>query len=60
MSSSLLLMDSSPRLRDRVLNTFEGRPRLFERLLQMHIGYSPLQFLGSDGLLAAGLHILIS
>jgi menaquinone-9 beta-reductase len=60
MSSSLLLMDSSPRLRDRVLNTFEGRPRLFERLLQMHIGYSPLQFLGNDGLLAAGLHILIS
>jgi menaquinone-9 beta-reductase len=60
MSRSLVLLDRSPRLRDRVLNTFDGRPRLFERLLQMHIGHSPLQFLGADGLLATGLRIVIS
>jgi flavin-dependent dehydrogenase len=58
MSRSLLLMDRSPRLRDRVLNIFERHPSLFEQLLQKHIGYSPLRFFGTDGLLATGLHIL--
>jgi flavin-dependent dehydrogenase len=43
MSRSLLLMDRSPRLRDTVLRTFQRNPCLFERLLQMHIGQSPLQ-----------------
>jgi hypothetical protein len=50
MSRSLLLMDRSPLLRDTVLRTFQRNPRLFERLLQMHIGYSPLQSLGTEGL----------
>ncbi|HEY1993336.1 MAG TPA: NAD(P)/FAD-dependent oxidoreductase [Edaphobacter sp.] len=50
MSRSLLLMDRSPRLRDHVLRTFERTPWLFERLLQIHIGHSPLQSFGTEGL----------
>jgi flavin-dependent dehydrogenase len=50
MSRSLLLMDRSPRLRDTVLRTFERTPSLFERLLHMHIGQSPLQPFGTEGL----------
>jgi hypothetical protein len=50
MSRSLLLMDRSPHLRDTVLRTFQRTPWLFERLLQMHIGYSPLQSFGTEGL----------
>jgi flavin-dependent dehydrogenase len=50
MSRSLLLMDRSPVLRDTVLRTFQRTPWLFERLLQMHIGYSPLQSFSTEGL----------
>jgi flavin-dependent dehydrogenase len=60
MSRSLLLMDRNPRMRARTLAAFERNPRLFSRLLQTHIGHSPMQFFGFDGLLATGLHILAS
>ena len=50
MSRSLLLMDRSPWVRDNVLRTFHSTPWLFERLLQMHIGHSPLQSCGTEGL----------
>ena len=50
MSRSLLLMDRSPRLRDAVLRTFQRTPWLFERLLQTHIGHSPLQSFTTEGL----------
>jgi flavin-dependent dehydrogenase len=50
MSRSLLLMDRSPWVRERVLRTFQRTPWLFERLLQMHIGHSPLQSFGTEGL----------
>jgi flavin-dependent dehydrogenase len=50
MSRSLLLMDRSPLIRDSVLRTFERTPWLFERLLQMHIGHSPLQSFATEGL----------
>jgi menaquinone-9 beta-reductase len=50
MSRSLLLMDRSSLLRDSVLRTFRRTPWLFERLLQMHIGHSPLQSFGTEGL----------
>src|SRR5216683_449716 len=53
MSRSLLLMDRSPVLRNTVLRTFQRNPWIFERLLQMHIGYSPLQSFNTEG-----LHIL--
>ena len=51
MSNSMLLMDRSPRVRDRALNIFQRNPRLFERLLQIHIGRSPLPLIGEDRLL---------
>jgi flavin-dependent dehydrogenase len=60
ISRSLLLMDRYPLLRARTLNTFERNPRLFERLLQVHVGHSPVHFFGFDGLLATGIHILTS
>jgi flavin-dependent dehydrogenase len=60
MSRSLLLMDRSPRFRARALTTFERNPKLFSRLLRTHIGHSPMQFFGFDGILATGLHILSS
>ncbi|HTC74728.1 MAG TPA: NAD(P)/FAD-dependent oxidoreductase [Edaphobacter sp.] len=50
MSRSLLLMDRSPVLRDNVLRTFQRNPWLFARLLQMHIGHSPLRPIGAEGL----------
>jgi flavin-dependent dehydrogenase len=50
MSRSLLLMDRSPRLRDAVLRTFQRTPWLFERLLQTHIGHSPLQSFTTESL----------
>jgi menaquinone-9 beta-reductase len=50
MSRSLLLMDRSPLLRNSVLRTFQRNPWVFERLLQMHIGHSPLQSFGTEGL----------
>jgi flavin-dependent dehydrogenase len=50
MSRSLLLMDRSPLLRDSVLRIFQRTPWLFERLLQMHIGHSPLESFTTEGL----------
>ena len=55
MSRSLLLMDRSPILRNTVLHLFQRNPWLFERLLHVHIGYSPLQSFGTEG-----LHVLTS
>jgi flavin-dependent dehydrogenase len=51
MSQVLLLMDRSPRVRDRAFNIFQRNPWLFERLLQFHIGHSPLPLIGVDRLL---------
>jgi menaquinone-9 beta-reductase len=60
MSRSLLLMDHSPLLRDIAFRTLQRNPSLFERLLQVHIGHSPLQFLDDDGLLGTGSQSLVS
>ena len=51
MSQSLLLMDRSPRVRNRTFNIFQRNPWLFERLLQIHIGHSPLHRIAVDSLL---------
>ncbi len=58
MSRTMLLMDTYPTLRTRILRTFQHRPALFSRLLQVHIGHIPLHQLGTTGLLAACLSIL--
>jgi flavin-dependent dehydrogenase len=41
MSTSLLLMDKSPFLRDSALGHFQRRPWIFERLLRIHLGHWP-------------------
>lgn len=51
MSRSLLLLGRSPRLRNQTLNLFQRNPWLFERLLQIHVGHSPLHLFGDNGLL---------
>ena len=50
MSLGLLLMDRSPRIRDRTLNILQRNSWLFERLLQLHIGHAPLAFTEESGL----------
>jgi menaquinone-9 beta-reductase len=60
ISRGLLLMDRSPRLRARVLNSFERYPILFQRLLEVHIDHRACIFPGIDELLASGLHMLTS
>jgi len=52
MSRSLLLMDRAPQIRNMALHTFQRHPGLFDRLLQMHIGQSPLQPFGTESLRA--------
>jgi flavin-dependent dehydrogenase len=54
MSRALLLMDHSPRLCDLALQTFQRSPWLFERLLQIHTGHSPLPLLGVSNQLQPG------
>ena len=53
MSRSLLLMDRSPLLRDSVLGLFRRSPGLFDGLLRIHIGHSPLPLSGTKSLLEA-------
>ena len=43
MGRGLLLLDASPRLRNLTLPIFHRHPRLFERLLSVHIGHNPSQ-----------------
>jgi flavin-dependent dehydrogenase len=43
MGRAMLLLDASPRLRNITLPLLQRQPRLFERLLSIHIGHSPRQ-----------------
>jgi menaquinone-9 beta-reductase len=43
MGRTMLLMDASPRLRNLTLPLLQRNPRLFERLLSIHIGHNPRQ-----------------
>jgi menaquinone-9 beta-reductase len=60
MSRTMLLMDRSPVILAKTLNTFQRKPDLFSHLLQVHIGHSPVRFMGSSGLLASLLCFLTS
>jgi flavin-dependent dehydrogenase len=51
MSRSLLLMDRCPLIRDTALDLFGRSPKLFEHLLRIHIGHSPLPLFGTKTLL---------
>jgi menaquinone-9 beta-reductase len=58
MSRSMLLMHRSAFIRNKALSSFHRKPALFSRLLDLHVGHSPVQFFGSRGLLVSGLQIL--
>lgn len=57
MADVMLLLDHRTRLRRRALRTMASHPRLFARMLAMHVGeFSPLDFFTNG--LAFGWHIL--
>ena len=58
MAFALLSLDSSPRLRACVFTVLERRPRLFQYMLELHIGHRPLRLFGDHGLLSTGLSLL--
>ena len=58
MARALLLMDSSPLLRTRVIQLCAAHPSIFDRLLQLHIGHSQLHLFCAKGLLSNGEHLL--
>jgi flavin-dependent dehydrogenase len=58
MSRTMLLMDRSPVILTKTLNTFQRKPDLFSHLLQVHIGHSRVRLMGSTGILASLLCFL--
>ncbi|HMF52872.1 MAG TPA: FAD-dependent oxidoreductase [Edaphobacter sp.] len=60
MSRSLLMMDRSPRVLKKTLNTFQRKPDLFSQLLKVHVGHSQIRLLGSSGMLASLLCFITS
>jgi flavin-dependent dehydrogenase len=58
MSRSMLLLDGKAWLRRRTLRAFVREPRLFERLLSVHVGEMRLASLGARGLADLGWHVL--
>ncbi len=58
MARSMLLLDSRPWLRRRTLRAFAREPRLFEKLLAVHVGELRLASLGASGLANLGWHVM--
>jgi len=58
MSQSMLLMDRFGIIRRKSFSTFHRNPRLFERMLAVHVGATPLTMWGRTGLLNLGLQLL--
>ncbi|WP_213805575.1 NAD(P)/FAD-dependent oxidoreductase [Granulicella sp. dw_53] len=58
MARTLLLLDHSPRLRNRTLRAFQRRPPLFQQHLGVHVGDAPVRIFGSKGLLATLTFVL--
>ncbi|MBS1821013.1 MAG: FAD-dependent monooxygenase [Acidobacteria bacterium] len=58
MSRAMLLMDRHPLALAQTFRSFERRPRLFSRLLHVHIGAEPMRVLGRSGLIASLLCML--
>jgi flavin-dependent dehydrogenase len=59
VAKGLLLLDRFPTLRRIALGSFRSNPRLFEQMLAMHSGATPLAYLGSQGALTLGLRVLL-
>lgn len=58
MSRSMLLMDRSRWLRRRSLRALARQPKLFARMLAVHVGEMRLKDFGASGLLNLGWHLL--
>ena len=60
MSRSMLLMDRSRWLRSHSLRAFARQPRIFGRMLAVHVGELRLKDFGAAGLLNLGWHVLVA
>jgi flavin-dependent dehydrogenase len=60
MSRTMLLMDQNRWLQDRSLRAFSREPRLFARLLALHVGKLKLRDFGAGGLLNLGWNLLVA
>jgi flavin-dependent dehydrogenase len=58
MARSMLLLDAHRWLRSRALRAFAREPRLFQQLLSVHVGETPLAKVGVRGLADLGWHLL--
>jgi flavin-dependent dehydrogenase len=58
MSQTLLLLDRSHLVRNHTLRAFARSPQLFGRMLQVHVGESPLRWLGDAGVVQLGWKLL--
>jgi len=58
MNRSMLLMDASSWVRERALRSLATQPRVFARLLSVHVGEAPLASFAVDGLFGFGWHFL--
>jgi flavin-dependent dehydrogenase len=58
MGRTMLLLDGSPRLRNRALTALQRRPQFFQQMLRVHVGQAPMRLFGPTGLLASVLCIL--
>lgn len=59
MSQSMLLMDRFGPLRRWTQEAFLRDPRIFERMLSVHVGETPLKMWGSRGVLNLGLQMVM-
>ena len=58
MANARLLMDKSSWLRSRALRAFERKPRLFEQMLSIRVGGSPLVAIWPRGFINLGWNLL--
>jgi menaquinone-9 beta-reductase len=59
MSQTMLLLDRFGPIRRWTQATFQSNPELFERMLSVHVGESPLAFWGERGALRLGVQMLM-
>ncbi|HEY2038888.1 MAG TPA: FAD-dependent monooxygenase [Edaphobacter sp.] len=60
MSRSMLLMDRFGPVRHWMQRVFHRDPQIFEQMLAVHVGVSPLTVLGSGGILSLVQQILVA
>jgi len=58
MGRSMLLMDRSGWIRERTLRALSGQPRIFDRMLSVHVGAVPVTAFGLDTAMNFGWQLL--